>query len=199
MWFVDKHAPDYADHLPEDKVSRGRALEPAADADAGSSVGGGSLAHQARHARAAGTGAVGSLAGQIPKIKGCREMGFDAAFNYKGKNTEQLSREIAALCPNGVDIFFNNVGGEILDAALLNLAMFARIAFCGAICAYTKTGPIPGPCNYWQILARCATDKTFDAGIKLFVCKHLYFDAQQSLFTRKSKQVGLAQRKPTLN
>ncbi len=97
------------------------------------------------------------------------------------------------------DIFFNNVGGEILDAALLNLAMFARIAFCGAICAYTKTGPIPGPCNCWQILARCATDKTFDAGIKLFVCKHLYFDVQQSLFTRKSKQVELAQRKPTLN
>ena len=125
----------------------------------------------------AAAGAVGSLAGQIARIKGCRvvgiagsdekcrklvdEMGFDAAFNYKGKNTEQLSREIAALCPNGVDIFFDNVGGEILDAALLNLAMFARIAFCGAIGDYTKNGPIPGPYNYWQILARCATVRGF--------------------------------------
>lgn len=125
----------------------------------------------------AAAGAVGSIAGQIARIKGCRvvgiagsdekcrmlvdELGFDAAFNYKGKNTEQLSRDIAELCPKGVDIFFDNVGGEILDAALLNLAMFARIAFCGAIGDYTKSGPIPGPYNYWQILARCATVRGF--------------------------------------
>lgn len=125
----------------------------------------------------AAAGAVGSLAGQIAKIKGCRvvgiagsdekcrmlveELGFDAAFNYKGKNTEQLSRDIAELCPRGVDIFFDNVGGEILDAALLNLAMFARVAFCGAIGDYTKSGPIPGPYHYWQILARCATVRGF--------------------------------------
>jgi hypothetical protein len=125
----------------------------------------------------AAAGAVGSLAGQIAKIKGCRvvgmagtdakcrmlvdELGFDAAINYKGKNTEQLSREIAELCPKGVDIFFDNVGGEILDAALLNLAMFARVAFCGAIGDYTKNGPIPGPYHYWQILARCATVRGF--------------------------------------
>ena len=79
-------------------------------------------------------GAVGSIAGQIARIKGCRvvgiagsdekcrmlvdELGFDAAFNYKGKNTEQLSRDIAELCPGGVDIFFDNVGGEILDAVV---------------------------------------------------------------------------------
>ncbi|ENO87285.1 NADP-dependent oxidoreductase [Thauera linaloolentis] len=125
----------------------------------------------------AAAGAVGSLAGQIARIKGCRvvgiagsdekcrmlvdEFGFDAAFNYKGKDCAQLSQDIARLCPDGVDIFFDNVGGEILDAALLNLAMFARIAFCGAIGDYNRQGPIPGPYHYWQILARCATVRGF--------------------------------------
>lgn len=118
----------------------------------------------------AAAGAVGSIAGQIAKIKGCRvvgltgsddkcrwlidELGFDAAINYK--KTDDLAQAIAEVCPERVDIFFDNVGGKILDAALLNIDDFARIVFCGAISTYNATEPQPGPYNYWQILARSA-------------------------------------------
>lgn len=122
-------------------------------------------------------GAVGSLAGQIGKIKGCRtvglagsdekcrwiveELGFDAAINYK--TCGDLKQAIAEACPDGVDIYFDNVTGEILDAALLNLNQFARIVFCGAIAQYNTDGPVPGPYNYWQILARSVTVRGYIA------------------------------------
>jgi len=118
----------------------------------------------------AAAGAVGSIAGQIAKIKGCRvvgltgndekchwlttELGFDAAINYR--KTDDLAKTIAEVCPERVDIYFDNVGGEILDAALLNLNDFARVVFCGAISTYNASEPQPGPYNYWQILARSA-------------------------------------------
>lgn len=121
----------------------------------------------------AAAGAVGSIAGQIAKLKGCRvvgltgtnekaewlvsELGFDAVINYK--ECENLSEEISKVCPERLDIFFDNVGGKILDAALLNLADHARIVFCGAISSYNASEPVPGPYNYWQILAHSATVK----------------------------------------
>ncbi len=104
----------------------------------------------------AASGAVGSVAGQIAKIKGCRivgiaggaakceyvtrELGFDACIDYRGGD---LHGQLAAACPNGVDVYFDNVGGEILDTLLRLLNPFARIALCGLISQYNeveKTG-----------------------------------------------------------
>jgi hypothetical protein len=114
-------------------------------------------------------GAVGSIVGQIAKIKGCTvvgiaggaakceylsELGFDAAIDYKTENVfESLSRH----CPKGIDVFFDNVGGDILDAALANLAMRARVVICGAISQYNNTTPIKGPSNYLSLLVNRAS------------------------------------------
>lgn len=106
-------------------------------------------------------GAVGSVVGQIGKIKGCHvvgiagtdekiemitsEFGFDEGINYK--TTENMKKAIAKNCPDGVDVYFDNVGGEILDATLQNINKAARIINCGAISIYNKeempTGPRP--------------------------------------------------------
>jgi NADPH-dependent curcumin reductase CurA len=100
-------------------------------------------------------GGVGSIAGQLAKLKGaspvvgiagtdekCRwvveDLGFDACINYR---TEDVAARLAELCPDGVDVYFDNVGGEILDAVLGNLALGARIALCGAISTYTQDEP----------------------------------------------------------
>ena len=115
-------------------------------------------------------GAVGSVLGQIAKIKGARvigiaggadkvnylttELGFDAAIDYK---TEDVSAAIRQHAPNGVDLYFDNVGGDILDAALNNLALHARIVICGAISQYNNTTPVKGPANYLQLLVKRAT------------------------------------------
>ena len=123
----------------------------------------------------AAAGAVGSIAGQIAKIRGCRvvgltgsddkcrwltgELGFDAAINYK--SCANLTDAIAATCPERVNIYFDNVGGAMLDAALMNLADGARVVFCGAISTYNAEGPVPGPYNYWQVLARSARVQGF--------------------------------------
>ena len=64
-------------------------------------------------------------------------------------------------CPEGVDFYFDNVGGEILDAALLNMNKDSTLLFCGTISTYNATGPVPGPYNYWQILARTITVKGY--------------------------------------
>ena len=110
-------------------------------------------------------GATGSVVGQIAKIKGCRaigiaggaekcrwltdELGFDAAIDYKSENVPARLKE---LCPKGIDIFFDNVGGEILDAALARLAMRGRVVLCGAIANYNATEQPPGPRNYLNLL-----------------------------------------------
>jgi NADPH-dependent curcumin reductase len=110
-------------------------------------------------------GATGSLVGQVAKIKGCRAVGiaggaakcrwltevagFDAAIDYK---TEQIEQRLGAVCPDGIDIFFDNVGGEILDAALGRLALHGRVVLCGAISIYNATEPPPGPKNYLNLL-----------------------------------------------
>lgn len=97
-------------------------------------------------------GAVGSAAGQMAKIQGCRvvgiaggeakcarlvdEFGFDAAIDYRGKSLDELTAAIRAACPGGVDVHFENVGGRHLDAALANMNMYGRIAMCGLIAEY---------------------------------------------------------------
>jgi NADPH-dependent curcumin reductase CurA len=112
-------------------------------------------------------GATGSVVGQIAKIEGCRvvgiaggpdkcgwltgEAGFDAAIDYKG---ERVDRRLRELCPNGIDVFFDNVGGEVLDAALANLAMRGRVVICGAIAGYNEKVPPPGPRNYLSLLVQ---------------------------------------------
>jgi len=115
-------------------------------------------------------GAVGSVVGQIAKIKGCRvigiaggpekckyltdELGFDGAIDYKN---EKVSAGIKTHCPKGIDVYFDNVGGEILDAALGRLRMHARIVICGAISQYNNTTAIKGPSNYLALLVKRAT------------------------------------------
>lgn len=105
------------------------------------------------------SGAVGSVAGQIGKIKGCRvvgiagsdekiaqikdKFGFDEGINYK--TTADLKKAIAKACPKGVDVYYDNVGGEILDAALANMNKYGRIINCGAISLYNKTEIPTGP------------------------------------------------------
>ncbi|MBW4623089.1 MAG: NADP-dependent oxidoreductase [Cyanosarcina radialis HA8281-LM2] len=113
----------------------------------------------------AAAGAVGSLVGQIGKIKGCRvigiagseekcrwlrdELGFDAAINYK---TESVLESLQQHCPDGIDVYFENVGGEILDAVLSLINLRARIVLCGLISQYNATEPVPGPYNLSNIM-----------------------------------------------
>jgi NADPH-dependent curcumin reductase len=115
-------------------------------------------------------GAVGSVVGQIGKIKGCTvvgiaggaekckyltdELGFDAAIDYK---TEDVLAALRKHCPKGIDVFFDNVGGDILDAALANLALRARVVICGAISQYNNTTPVKGPSNYLSLLVNRAS------------------------------------------
>ena len=115
----------------------------------------------------AAAGAVGSIVGQIAKIKGCRVVGitgsnekcrwlveelrFDAAINYK---TVDLESAIAQACPDGIDVYFDNVGGSILDAVLTKINLHARIPLCGLISTYNATEPVPGPYNYSKILMK---------------------------------------------
>jgi len=116
-----------------------------------------------------GAGAVGSVAGQIAKIKGCRvigiaggpekckymteTLGFDGAIDYKN---EDVKAAIKRECPKGIDVYFDNVGGEILDAALTRINMHARIVICGAISQYNNK-VVKGPSNYLSLLVNRAT------------------------------------------
>jgi len=109
-------------------------------------------------------GATGSVAGQIAKIKGCRVVGiaggpekcgwltqdahFDAAIDYKSEN---IGARLSELCPDGVDVFFDNVGGTALDAVLERLALRGRIVLCGSISRYNAEEPPPGPRFYSRL------------------------------------------------
>jgi NADPH-dependent curcumin reductase CurA len=110
-------------------------------------------------------GATGSVAGQIAKLEGCRVIGiaggaakcawlvgeahFDAAIDYK---SEDVGRRLSELCPRGIDVYFDNVGGETLDLVLARIAQRARIVLCGAISAYNLADPPPGPRNYFNLV-----------------------------------------------
>lgn len=114
-------------------------------------------------------GAVGQTVGQVAKIKGCRvvgiaggsakcewvvkELGFDACIDYKGGSVKDGLKEH---CPNGVDIYFDNVGGEILDTVLTRINRKARIIICGAISQYNNTTAVQGPKNYLSLLVNRA-------------------------------------------
>ncbi len=115
-------------------------------------------------------GAVGGIVGQIAKLKGARvvgiaggaekcahaldELGFDAMIDYK---SEDVMAAIGEHCAKGVDVYFDNVGGEILDAALAHLARGARVIICGAISQYNATEAVCGPSNYLALLVNHAT------------------------------------------
>jgi NADPH-dependent curcumin reductase CurA len=113
-------------------------------------------------------GATGSVVGQIAKIKGTQkvvgiaggpekcayvvdELGFDEAIDYKNENVAKRLRDV---CPDGIDLYFDNVGGQILDDCLANIAQRGRVVLCGAISTYTSDGPPPGPSNYLNLLVR---------------------------------------------
>jgi NADPH-dependent curcumin reductase CurA len=119
-------------------------------------------------------GAVGSLVGQIGKIKGCRvvgltgseekcrwikdDLGFDAAINYK---IESVAESLKRQCPQGIDIYFDNVGGAILEAVLNLINLKARISVCGMISQYNMDRPAPGPANLANLIIKRARMEGF--------------------------------------
>jgi NADPH-dependent curcumin reductase CurA len=111
-------------------------------------------------------GATGSVVGQIAKIKGAAcvvgiagteekcawlvdDLGFDAAVNYR---TDNVGARLRELCPKGINVYFDNVGGEILDTCLGQLALRGRVVLCGAISTYNETGQVTGPSNYRNLI-----------------------------------------------
>lgn len=112
-------------------------------------------------------GATGSVVAQIARLKGCRVVGIaggaekcqwlldackvDAVIDYK---SEDISTQIAELCPAGVDVFFDNVGGDTLEAGITHMADFGRIVLCGAIAGYNDETPAPGPRNLMILITR---------------------------------------------
>ncbi|MBW2316981.1 MAG: NADP-dependent oxidoreductase [Deltaproteobacteria bacterium] len=119
-------------------------------------------------------GATGSVVGQIARVKGCRVVGiaggpekcrwlteearFDAAIDYKN---EDIGERLSALCPEGIDVFFDNVGGAALDAALARIARGARVVICGAVERYSVSELPPGPANYINLMIQRARMEGF--------------------------------------
>lgn len=120
-------------------------------------------------------GAVGSVAAQIAKLRGCRvigltgsddkcrwlveNLGLDAAINYRAPGA--LERGLARHCPDGVDVYFDNVGGHTLDVLLACLRIGARVVLCGALASYNESQALPGPSNMFKIITQRATLKGF--------------------------------------
>ena len=123
----------------------------------------------------AASGAVGSIVGQLAKIHGCRvtgcagsdekvalcldEFGYDAMFNYR--ESDSAAKSIAKICPDGIDVDFENVGGEIFEGALWNMRNFGRIALCGMISSYNDERMEPGPRGMALIIGRRLTVRGF--------------------------------------
>jgi len=119
-------------------------------------------------------GATGSVAAQLARVQGCRVVGIaggerkcrwltetarlDAAIDYRG---EDVAARLDELCPEGIDVFFDNVGGPVLDLVLDRLALRARVVVCGAIVRFGDSGPAPGPANYWKIIQKRARIEGF--------------------------------------
>ncbi|MFJ2031843.1 NADP-dependent oxidoreductase [Streptosporangium sp. NPDC087985] len=123
-------------------------------------------------------GAVGSLVGQIARLKGASrvvgsagsqekiayltgKLGFDAAFNYR---TAPARKQLAQVAPDGIDVYFDNVGGDQLEAALDALRRYGRVAMCGAISAYNDAEPAPGPSNLFLAIGKRLTLRGFIVG-----------------------------------
>jgi len=139
----------------------------------------------------AAAGAVGSVVGQIAKIKGCRvvgsagsptkirhlveELGFDAAFNYKEAN--DYGEKIQEMCPEGIDVYYDNVGGKLTDAVFLHINVGARIVVCGQIDQYNATRPPRGPRPLWHLIVKRARVE----GFLVFDFAERYGEAQQQL------------------
>jgi NADPH-dependent curcumin reductase len=135
-------------------------------------------------------GAVGSVVGQIAHLKGCRavgiaggeekcrhvveDLGFDAAVDYKAGN---VAKSLRQHCPDGIDVYFDNVGGDILDAALAQLRRHARVVLCGAISQYNATEGMRGPSNYMSLLVNRATM----TGFLVFDFADRYAEAMQEM------------------
>ncbi len=135
-------------------------------------------------------GAVGSIVGQIAKLKGCHvvgiaggkakcdyitnELGFDAAIDYK---SDDVMSSLKKQCPKGIDVYFDNVGGEILDAALTQLRLNAHVVICGAISQYDNKSQMKGPSNYLSLLVNRATMQ----GMVVFDFKERYAEAAKDL------------------
>ena len=123
-------------------------------------------------------GAVGSLVGQIARLRGCRvvgiagtdakcswltgALGFDSAINY---HTEDVATRVQDLCPAGIDVYFDNVGGELLDLALTQIAFRGRVVLCGAVSTYNSDSPVSGPRNLLPLINQ-------HARIEGFHCSH---------------------------
>jgi hypothetical protein len=120
-------------------------------------------------------GAVGSMAGQIAKLKGAsrvigsagspekvthlvEDLGFDVAFDY---HAAPVAEQLAAAAPDGIDVYFDNVGGDHLQAAIGASRTFGRAALCGAISQYNATEPVPGPDNLWLLISKRLTLRGF--------------------------------------
>jgi len=137
-------------------------------------------------------GAVGSIVGQIGKIKDCRvigiaggarkctylteELGFDAAIDYKA---DDIDASLARHCPGGIDVYFDNIGGSLLDSVLARLRLHARICVCGAISQYNNTQGIRGPSNYLSLLVNRARME----GFVVFDYANRYLDAIRAMST----------------
>ncbi len=138
----------------------------------------------------AAAGAVGMVVGQIAKIKGCRvvgiaggpekcrflieELGFDAAIDYKSEDVRTALKE---RCPERINVYFDNVGGDILDAVLTRLARHARIVICGSISQYNNEGPARGPANYMALLV----DRARMEGFLVFDFHRRYAEAEAEM------------------
>jgi len=141
-------------------------------------------------------GAVGSMVCQIAKLKGCRvvasagtdekiswlldEAGVDAAFNYK--TTEDVIAKVGQLCPKGVDVYFDNVGGVHLEAALEHMNTYGRIVSCGMISMYNATKPVPAPTNLAYMIGKQLTMQGF------IVTDH--FDKMQQFYSDMGKWIA---------
>ena len=144
----------------------------------------------------AASGAVGSVVCQIAKIRGCyvvgsagsdekvawllEEAGIDAAFNYKA--TDDIIAEVGRLTPQGIDVYFENVGGVHLEAALEHMNTYGRIVMCGMISMYNATKPVPGPSNLFYVTSKQLTMRGF------IVMDH--FDKLQQFFSDMGKWIA---------
>jgi NADPH-dependent curcumin reductase CurA len=136
-------------------------------------------------------GAVGSLVGQIAKIQGCRvvgsagsdekvnwlvkDLGFDAVFNYK--ETSDYAARLSEVCPEGIDVYFDNVGGKLTDAVFLHINEKARVVVCGQIDQYNATRPPRGPRILWQLIVKRARVE----GFLVFDFAERYQEGQQQM------------------